>query len=848
MTLVWAPLAGTAVPDDTYIGPGLEVAAAAPPRRAPIDAVGRSDAGIGWRRAVPVVLAGSDLLALGAAMQLTAGHLGGAAWIYASLVLALLAVGGAFRHRLSLRLADEIPSLVGCLTLPLVALLPLLEDRSELLEVVHAVPVAALLVLAGRAVSYAAIRAARARHRLSERTLIVGAGRVAVDLAHVLLTHREYGLMPVGFLDGFRNDGLPLPLLGDVHELDQVLRGSNIQTVIIAFGSRRDPDMVKVLRACDRAETNVHVVPRFFELGAAPQSKNVDSLWGIPVVQLRRAALRSRTWRLKRIFDLVVVSLLLPVTAPLFALIALGVRFTSPGPIFFRQKRVGQGGRLIEVLKFRTLHVNDDSDTTWSVTDDYRQTVIGRFLRKSSLDELPQLINVLRGDMSLVGPRPERPHFVSRFDAEIPAYEARHRVPVGMTGWAQIHGLRGDTSLEERARFDNNYIENWSLWGDLVILARTFTAVLRDLASKRRPADVAVAEGEHHEPGSGDMTGFAREDLVTVVIPARNEEGFIGRCLESVLAQSHRALEVIVVDGDSADRTADVVSEYAEDDPRVRLLRNERAIIPVSMNLALAAARGKWLVRIDAHAAIPPDYVSTAVSHLSTGEWGGVGGRKDGVGQTPSGRAIAAAMGSRFGVGNSTYHYGTHIQVVEHIPFGAYPVSVARSIGGWNEELRVNQDFEFDYRLRQAGHKLLFDPALVIRWHSRQSLRDFFGQYHRYGRGKVVVIRRHPRSVRLRHLMAPGLVLMWAVALALLPVAPILSGLMVLPYAGALSLASMANARQARGLVAKLCLPLAFLSMHAAWGIGFWQGLLRSGGNRVGTERVDTSAQVAVSG
>jgi hypothetical protein len=143
--------------------------------------------------------------------------------------------------------------------------------------------------------------------------------------------------------------------------------------------------------------------------------------------------------------------------------------------------------------------------------------------------------------MSLVGPRPERPHFVSRFDAEIPAYQARHRVPVGMTGWAQIHGLRGATSIEERARFDNNYIENWSLWGDLVILARTFTAVLRDLVSKGRPRDVAVAEGVHHDPARDEVKALAREDLVTVVIPARNEEAFIGRCLESVLAQDHRA-------------------------------------------------------------------------------------------------------------------------------------------------------------------------------------------------------------------------------------------------------------------------------------------------------------------
>lgn len=316
------------------------------------------------------------------------------------------------------------------------------------------------------------------------------------------------------------------------------------------------------------------------------------------------------------------------------------------------------------------------------------------------------------------------------------------------------------------------------------------------------------------------------EDLVTVVVPARNEEGFIGRCLDSVLAQTYRNIEVIVVDGASTDGTASVVSRYAAEDARVRLLQNPRAIIPVSLNVALAAARGNWLVRIDAHATIPADYVSIAASHLRTGKWGGVGGRKDGVGLTPQGRAIAAAMASRFGVGNSTYHYGTRVQVVEHIPFGAYPVALARSLGGWDEELRVNQDFEFDYRVRQAGQELLFDPALVIRWHSRQSLGDFFRQYRRYGRGKVAVVRRHPRSMRIRHLMAPALVLSWAVAVAALPFSPLLSGLLTLPYVGTLLIASALSARHVEGWKAAIWLPAAFASMHAAWGIGFLEGLL----------------------
>ena len=161
------------------------------------------------------------------------------------------------------------------------------------------------------------------------------------------------------------------------------------------------------------------------------------------------------------------------ILSPVLLLIALGIKLTSPGPIFFRQRRVGQRGVPFDVLKFRTMLVNDDDDTTWCVTADRRVTRLGRVLRATSVDELPQLLNVVRGDMSLVGPRPERPFFVEAFSKEIPRYGDRHRVPVGMTGLAQVNGLRGDTSIEERLVFDNLYIENWSLWSDIVILLRT---------------------------------------------------------------------------------------------------------------------------------------------------------------------------------------------------------------------------------------------------------------------------------------------------------------------------------------------------------------------------------------
>jgi len=223
----------------------------------------------------------------------------------------------------------------------------------------------------------------------------------------------------------------------------------------------------------------VHVMPRFFELGVAYEGPFTDDLWGIPLMRLRRSALRTTAWRTKRVFDLLIGSVLLAVCSPAFAAAAIAVKVSSRGPVFFRQARVGQRGETFQCMKFRTLEVNDDSDTTWSVAADARQTRVGAFLRRMGIDELPQLLNVLKGEMSMVGPRPERPYFVDQFRVAVPGYDDRHRVPQGITGWAQIHGLRGDTSIQERAVFDNQYVENWSLWRDVVILCRTVGAVLR---------------------------------------------------------------------------------------------------------------------------------------------------------------------------------------------------------------------------------------------------------------------------------------------------------------------------------------------------------------------------------
>jgi len=311
-------------------------------------------------------------------------------------------------------------------------------------------------------------------------------------------------------------------------------------------------------------------------------------------------------------------------------------------------------------------------------------------------------------------------------------------------------------------------------------------------------------------------------DLVSVIVPARNEERSIGVTLDALRAQDYRNLQIIVVDGGSTDGTVAVVERHMAEDPRVELLHNPRGITPVALNIALAAAQGPWLVRMDAHATVDPTYVGTAVARLRDGGWGGVGGRKDGVGRTPAGRAIATALGSPFGVGGSVYHHGVREQEVDHIPFGAYPTELVRELGGWDERLMTNQDFEFDYRLRRSGARLLFDPALRIDWQSKQGMREFYQQYRRYGRGKVDVALLHPRSLRLRHLLPPLLVPYLIAAAAVAPRRPRLAAAMVAPYAGALAVASVFAGRRVDDAAARALLPVAFLAMHVGWGVGVW--------------------------
>jgi exopolysaccharide biosynthesis polyprenyl glycosylphosphotransferase len=281
---------------------------------------------------------------------------------------------------------------------------------------------------------------------------------------------------------GFVDDGTPsiaeafVPRLGRLADLDRVVGETGADVLLMADGAYADLDAHESVRTENCMSCDLLVVPRLHHFHT--QTGRADHIGSIPVMRIRTPNLNGPGLALKRSFDIAVAALTLILVAPGLALVALAVRLEGPG-VIFRQPRVGRNGQVFNVLKFRSMRPVDETEsaTNWSIATDDRVGKVGRILRRTSLDEVPQLWNIIRGDMTLVGPRPERPHFVEQFSAQYERYEHRHRVPAGLTGLAQVNGLRGDTSIADRSRYDNFYIENWSLWLDVKIILRTITQV-----------------------------------------------------------------------------------------------------------------------------------------------------------------------------------------------------------------------------------------------------------------------------------------------------------------------------------------------------------------------------------
>jgi exopolysaccharide biosynthesis polyprenyl glycosylphosphotransferase len=327
----------------------------------------------------------------------------------------------------------------------------------------------------------------------ARRTLVVGAGEVGARVGRRLLQSPGYGLVPIGFVDddppaAEEVGGRSVPVLGPVGDLVGLVESYRVEHVVLAFSSTADSEVLPLLRRCAARGVGVSLVPRLFDLINSRLA--YEPVGGLPVATLRSTNPLGARFALKHAIDRVVAVGLIVATAPLLVLVAVLVKCSSPGPVLFRQRRIGRDNHPFDVLKFRTMTVGQPGAgdagfvpsgglAPGGVEGVDRRTGVGRWLRRTSLDELPQLFNVARGEMSLVGPRPERPEYAQMFAADLARYAERHRVRAGITGLSQVHGLRGRCQIADRVELDNYYIENWSLGLDLKILLMTVVAVIR---------------------------------------------------------------------------------------------------------------------------------------------------------------------------------------------------------------------------------------------------------------------------------------------------------------------------------------------------------------------------------
>jgi exopolysaccharide biosynthesis polyprenyl glycosylphosphotransferase len=523
--------------------------------------------GGGWDVLRPAV----DLLLLCVAVVVSLGGLQATLHVSAEaapllamplLVMLLLGLRGLYRTRLRALVLDGLVPVmsavsVGAMGVAMIGIFINGEIPPQG-QWVHAWALALLAVGFGRVGLSLAQRLARSSRHVGKPVLIMGAGMVGSQVARRLESHPEYGLRPVGFLDDDPRSiaevgGRDVPVLGTVEDLDEIVRHTGVGHLIVAFSSVADARVSRLIQRCQELGIEVSVVPRMFD--TINNRVGYDTVGGLPLMSFSSVNPRGLQFALKHAFDRIFAVILLVVLAPVIALTALVVRLSSPGPVLFRQRRVGRDGTEFDLYKFRSMRVEPlayagvagagvadmaaagtraagtgaagtgaagtgapdirTADAQAASTDaagangfqqvaadtapgneegfqppadtapggvegQDRRTRVGRFLRRTSLDELPQLFNVLRGDMSIIGPRPERPEFVELFGRDIARYGDRHRVKSGITGWAQVHGLRGQTSLAERVEWDNYYIAHWSLGLDTKILALTCIALFRN--------------------------------------------------------------------------------------------------------------------------------------------------------------------------------------------------------------------------------------------------------------------------------------------------------------------------------------------------------------------------------
>jgi len=348
--------------------------------------------------------------------------------------------------------------------------------------IIYAWLLTVILVTAGRSLLVLVRNWLRRRGLWSDRLLIVGSGEVGRMILQKVRQMPRLGYEVVGFIDGDDPDVkeiMGVPVLGGIDDIPDLIQEHEIEEVIIGRPELAHQEVLAIISRCERGQVGIKIFPDLFQIIATELS--IGDLGGLPLLTVRDVALRGWKLTLKRAVDLLGSTFGLIVFSPVLMLIALIIKLDSPGPVFYAQERMGLDAKPFWCLKFRSMRTDAEKNGPgWTTESDPRVTRLGRLMRRLSIDEFPQLINVFVGDMSLVGPRPERPVYVNQFRRSIPRYMDRHREKAGMTGWAQVNGLRGDTSIAERTKYDLWYIENWSLWLDFKIMLRTIFGIFGD--------------------------------------------------------------------------------------------------------------------------------------------------------------------------------------------------------------------------------------------------------------------------------------------------------------------------------------------------------------------------------
>jgi exopolysaccharide biosynthesis polyprenyl glycosylphosphotransferase len=458
------------------------------------------------------------------------------------ITVALFLLRGLYRTRLRALVLDGVLPIVSTISVAAMVGVFASGEISSQSDWVRCWLFSLLFLGLGRVVLATAQRLARAAHLIGKPVLIMGAGIVGSQMARRLESHPEYGLVPIGFIDDNPRSvaevgGRDAQVLGTVEDLDRIVQRTRVDRLIVAFSSVADARVSRMIQRCQELGIQVSVVPRMFD--TINNRVGYETVGGLPLLTFDTVDPKGWQFAIKYTLDRIVASIVLLVLSPLLAILAVAVKFATGGPILFRQPRVGLDGHEFDMLKFRTMRGSPDKhgegDAAWAeqildgsalevapsieamtpppastvatvtaaapavapdafsstngaaggsssqtaVVED-RRTPVGRLLRRLSLDELPQFWNVFNGDMSLIGPRPERVSYVRRFEPVVYRYGDRHRVKSGITGWAQVHGLRGKTSLSERVEWDNYYIAHWSLGLDVKILLLTFAALFRN--------------------------------------------------------------------------------------------------------------------------------------------------------------------------------------------------------------------------------------------------------------------------------------------------------------------------------------------------------------------------------